>query len=145
MQNQDLVDIWGLQHGQNRQYTWHSKTSPPIFCRLDYFLISENISKMISLSKIKHGYKSDHSIVIICVDFLNFPKGPGYFKVNNSLILHTEYQTLIRKSRSDTANINADANPNILWEVIKGSIRTKLLNTPQKLKKKTKKMRKTYL
>ena len=37
-----LTDIWRDMHSDLMQYTWHSHHKPPIFCRLDYFLISEN-------------------------------------------------------------------------------------------------------
>ena len=39
LQNElDLVDVWRIKNPQSRSYTWSQK-SPPIFCRLDYWLI----------------------------------------------------------------------------------------------------------
>ncbi|CAH3144878.1 unnamed protein product, partial [Porites lobata] len=35
----DLVDIWRVNNPQTKSFTW-SQRSPPIFCRLDYWLIS---------------------------------------------------------------------------------------------------------
>ena len=45
-------------------------------------------------------------------------KGPGTFKLNNSLLLENEYQTLIRNIIKDIAETNKDANPKVLWETI---------------------------
>ena len=39
----ELTDIWRLKHPDKRHFTWHSNNRPPIFSRLDYFLISNNI------------------------------------------------------------------------------------------------------
>ena len=107
----------------NSKFTWHSNTKPIIFCRLDYFLISENLVNAIKSAKIKAGYKSDHSIIDISFDFIKVLKGPGYFKLNNSLLLDSNYQNNIKNNISETVELNKDANPNTLWEIIKGSIR----------------------
>ena len=49
--------------------------------------------------------------------------GPGYFKINNSLLLQNNNQGKIRNELRETAEINSLANSNVLWEVIKGAIR----------------------
>ena len=87
-------------------------------------------------SIIKPGYKSDHSLVELNLNVIQQQKGPGYFKLNNSLLLETEYQTIIKKSISDIVDINKDANPNTLWEIIKGTIRNETIKYSS-YKKKT--------
>ena len=86
-----LKDIWRIQHPEKQQYTWHSNTKPVIFCRLDYFLLSENITNYIIKTQIKPGYNSDHSLVSIEIDFVKLDRGPGVFKMNNSVLLENEY------------------------------------------------------
>ena len=81
------------------------------------------------------GFKSDHSIVTISMHFTNEQRGPGYFKINNSLLLQSEYQKQIKNTISETATNNVDANPNVLWEVIKGSIRNTTIQYASKMKK----------
>ena len=61
------------------------------------------------------------------IDVFNFQKGPGYFKLNNSFLLDNQYQESIRKSTTEITTINKDANPNTLWELIKGSIRNETI------------------
>ena len=123
-------------HPNKMQFTWHSNTKPVIFSRLDYFLISNNLVNYIKSTKINAGYKSDHSIVNVKFDFVKVKKGPGYFKLNNSLILDIDYQTMIKNSISETAEINIDANPNTLWELIKGTIRNVTIKFATAKKKK---------
>ena len=37
----DLSDVWRVLHPNVRRYTWRQKT-PPVHCRLDYFLLSHS-------------------------------------------------------------------------------------------------------
>ena len=132
----NLVDIWRILNPEKLKFTWHSNTKPIIFCRLDYFLISENLVNAIKSAKIKAGYKSDHSIIDISFDFIKVEKGPGYFKLNNSLLLDNNYQTSIKNKISETVDLNKHANPNTLWELIKGCIRNTTITFASSKKKK---------
>ena len=51
----------------------------------------------------------------------------GYFKVNNSLVIQPEYQDKIRNAIKETVDINKNANPDTLWEIIKGGIRNETI------------------
>lgn len=131
----NLIDIWRVTHPSLRQYTWHSSHKPPIFCRLDYFLISENLRNYVISSKHTTSYKSDHSLVTLCIDMINISRGPGYFKINNSLLLDAEYKDIINKNIDETASLNSNANPNTLWELIKGTVRNETIKYATKKKK----------
>ena len=136
----NLMDIWRVQHPNTYKYTWHSNTRPVIFSRLDYFLITNNLANYISKSEIKSGYNTDHSIITLNIDFVKIDKGPGVFKINNSILLHQEYQNIIRNCINDTVHINNECNPNTLWELIKGSIRNETIKyTTFKKRKDTEK------
>ena len=123
MESFDLADVWRVRNPTLRQYTWHSSSKPVIFSRLDYFLISHSFLNQISSCKIKPGFMSDHSMISMVLNLNKIERGKGYFKINNSLILQPEYQEKIRNTINETAEINKNANPNTLWEIIKGSIR----------------------
>ena len=58
-----LTDIWRDMHPDIKQFIWHSHHKPPIFCWLDYFLISENLRNLVVSCKHNIGYMSDHSKV----------------------------------------------------------------------------------
>ena len=126
-----------------KQYTWHSHHKPPIFCRLDYFLISENLRNSIVSSRHSIGFKSDHSIVSLNIDLINLTRGPGYFKLNNSLLLNEDYQETVKKCTAKIAEINKDANPNTKWELIKGTVRNETIKYATFKKKETNKQEKT--
>ena len=87
-------------------------------------LISDNLLYYVKISQIKPGYKTDHSIITFTIDNLKAERGPGYFKLNNSLLLENEYQTKIKECIQETLNFNKDANPNTLWEIQKVRLET---------------------
>jgi len=68
------------------------------------------------------------------LNFIQNDKGPGYFKLNNSLLWDTEYQNKIKTSIQEIVSFNEQANPNVLWEIIKARIRDE---TIKPFKKKT--------
>ena len=137
-ENFDLADVWRIRNPDLRQYTWHSSSKPIIFSRLDYFLISDSFVNQVNNCKINPGFMSDHSIISMVLTLNNIERGKGYFKINNSLILQMEYQNKIRKSISEMAEINKNANPNTLWEIIKGGIRDESIKYASYKKKQKK-------
>ena len=66
---------------------------------------------------------------------LSEPRGPGYFKLNNSILLNNEYQNIIRNSIQNIVDINRDANDNTKWEIIKGTVRNESIKFASKIKK----------
>ena len=63
LQNElDLVDTWRVQNPQSRRYTWSQK-APPFFCRLDYWLISNNLQYFVSSTDIIPALKTDHAAI----------------------------------------------------------------------------------
>ena len=73
-----------------------SSSKPYIFSRLDYFLVSNSIVNSVCDCTIIPGFKSDHSIVTMNIHLTSEQRGPGYFKINNSLLLQDNYQEKIR-------------------------------------------------
>ena len=127
IETHDLADIRRDKHPGLKQYTWHSSHKPPILCRLDYFLLSKSIANTVIFCEHKTSFKSDHSIVTLSIDSNVYNRGPGYFKLNNSLLLDSEYQQRIKENINDIAEINKNANPNTLWEIIKGTVRNETI------------------
>ena len=90
--------------------------------------MSDNLINSVLSCKHKFSYKSDHRVVIVNIDLSNIKRGPGYFKLNYSFFLETKYQENIRKSLTEISTYNVNANPNSLWELIKGTIGNETIN-----------------
>ena len=59
--------------------------------------------------------------------------------INFEPILQPEYQDKIRNAIKETVDINKNANPNTLWEIIKGCIRNETIKYASFKKKEQKK------
>ena len=73
-------------------------TTQKNFCRLDYWLISNNLQDCVKSVKIIPAIKTDHSA--ICLELTSVDggvPGPGYWKMNCSLLDDEEYVEAISK------------------------------------------------
>lgn len=139
MKDNELCDIYRLKHPNTKRFTWHSNHRPPIFCRLDYFLISSNLLNVVTYSDILPSFLSDHSAVKMILNLCNTNRGPGYFKLNNNILLHTEYKQQLKNAIQETINNNGGSNPNTMWELIKGTVRNESIKYSSKIKKQERK------
>jgi exonuclease III len=135
IRNFALIDIWRFLNPKKQQYTWSSNNKPPIFSRLDFFLVTDTLCNVIKNCHIKQGFRTDHSIVHFQFDLQKQKRGPGYFKLNNSLILIKEYNEKIIQCIQSTVNFNKGSKPDVLWELIKGNIRNVTIKFASKKKK----------
>ncbi|KAH3854869.1 hypothetical protein DPMN_097427 [Dreissena polymorpha] len=88
---------------------------------------------------------TDHSLVALKLNNIQPERGPGYFKLNNSIILDTQYQTQIKQEIIHTVQNISDANPNTLWEIIKGNIRNTTIRYTSFKQKETRKLKEKTL
>ena len=123
MESTDLVDVWRAHHPSDRKYTWSRSRPTKIFERLDFFLASHGIFDLIKSSDIRPGYNSDHSSVTVNLELSSVNRGKGYWKLNCSHLQNQDYIDLIKRTIRNTAEINKEANPNLLWDTVKMSIR----------------------
>ena len=63
--NLDLFDVWREENPELPKFTWKRKHNNRIIQmgRLDYFLVSNLLTKYICKEKILPGYRSDHSLI----------------------------------------------------------------------------------
>ena len=82
----DLVDVWRVKTSQSRRYTWSQK-SQLIFCRLDYWLISNNLQDFVNTTDIIPVIKTDHAAIeLFLIESNHHSKRPGFWKMNVSLL-----------------------------------------------------------
>ena len=59
-----LHDIWRIKNPNTRSFTW-SKNHPFIFCRLDYWLISDKLKDLVTQVDVQASIKTDHSSILL--------------------------------------------------------------------------------
>lgn len=90
-----LVDCFRELNFDLKAYTWRKKNTNKQ-SRLDFFLISETFLTEVAETKILPGYRIDHSMIYLKMEFGKFKKGHSYWKFNNSLLHDREYVNTIK-------------------------------------------------
>ena len=73
----DLVDIWRIKNPAKKSFTW-GQNSPMVFCRLDYWLISNSLYDSVTGTDIVPAIKTDHSAILL--EFCNNVNDIGQFQ-----------------------------------------------------------------
>ena len=121
----NLLDTWRFKNPDQSGFTW-ANSSMKIQCRLDYFFISKQLNDLVKECKIIPNIYSDHSAVVLSMSFneCEFPRGPGFWKFNNSLLSDTNYVELLTFKIPMFAKKHKQVNDKgLYWEMIKMEIR----------------------
>ena len=105
-----------------------------IFVRLDFFLISDTLLQFVKKCDIGYGLKSDHSVVILDIQFELAKRGPGYWKFNNLLLRDPQYLDKINKL-IDIELAQNYADRKSTWEMFKLTFRGSTLQYSARRKK----------
>ena len=90
-----LVDLYRHFNPNTQRYTWRRK-NPIKQARLDYFIVSQTLLDLVAQLDIKPGYKTDHSLISLSLNLINFSRGPGVWKFNTSLLKDQEYIAFVK-------------------------------------------------
>ena len=95
----NLFDIWRKLNPETIRFTWRNK-SLKIQCRLDFFLISNDLGDPATSCKILNAPETDHPAISLHLksDELKQDKGPGFWKFNNSLLEDSRYVNKLREN-----------------------------------------------
>ena len=120
-----LHDIWRIKNPDTRSFTW-SKNHPFIFCRLDYWLISDKLNDLVTQVDIQASIKTDHSSIILELeDIKEGPRGPGFWKLNTSLLARSDYVEMINKEFPNWLKDAKDlSDKRVKWDWLKFKIKT---------------------
>ena len=140
MNDLDLVDAWRIFNPTLHQFTWRQAN---IKCRLDFFLTSTALLNNIKKVEHSYGFRTDHSYITLEMNTNMIKRGPGFFKLNTSLLIDTKYTTIIKMLIRDKKAEYAQQNlaPDLKWETVKSDIRGESIKyskiKAKKLKAKT--------
>ena len=108
-------------HPDEYRFIWRQR-NPEIHCRLDFFLISQGLCSHVTQADIIPGYRTDHSVITFSLTLKSNPRGPGFWKLNTSLLTEVEYINRIKAAANEVAEEYKDdnsVNDCLLWEMIK--------------------------
>ena len=70
--------------------------------RLHFFLPIPDIHSKLKNTSISHGYRTDHSTLILELNLLEAKHGKGFWKFNNSLLQDKEYINVVKQEICNT-------------------------------------------
>ena len=122
--NHKLQDAWRSQHPNQSQFTWRNN-SLKIQCRLDYWLVSTDLSSSLLSTTITSPTFSDHSAVSFVLQSKEYAKrGPGFWKINNSLLKDDNFTAeLAAKIPEYKAKHKYLENKGLYWDMLKMEMR----------------------
>ena len=96
----NLVDTWRAKYPHKKEFTWHKAVRKinPIAqrARLDFILADEDLASHVKDCGIEQPDKiSDHSGTWIEFDTVNFSRGPGLWRFNNSYLDDPEFRDIV--------------------------------------------------
>ena len=120
-----LYDIWRSLNPTAKQFTWRNK-SFKVQCRLDYFLISKELSSTTIKCDILYAPNTDHSAIQLHLlsEELKQQKGPGFWKFNSSLLEDKKYISDLRENLTNFIEKYRDVEDlGLKWDLVKMEIR----------------------
>ena len=89
----ELSDARRILNPEATRYTWR-KRQPEIYCRLDFFLVSQSSICNITQADIIPGFKTDHSMITLSLSLHSNP--------NTSFLSDARYLEEIRRTIQET-------------------------------------------
>ena len=88
--NLDLFDVWRDRNPETRRYTWRRPT-PLQQSRIDFFLVTDLLAAHLISSDISPGYRTDHSLITLTLQFEQEGERLQFWKFNASLLHDKKY------------------------------------------------------
>ena len=94
--------------------------------RIDFFLVAKHLTKFVKKVDIQTSIASDHNTICLLLSWPDeHPRGPGFWKFNNTLLDDEEYTSKIRELYPELRKKYSDVkDQQLFWELMKMEIRT---------------------
>ena len=140
VQSNSLIDCWRQKNPEIKDFSWIrcvsiSSTDPTLLYfsarRLDSIFCSNNLSPFLNTSKMSHISASDHKLVSAFFQIDPFPKGPGRWQFNDTLlddylfISHMKDYIFSFKLELSTYDC---LDKRLFWELLKSGIKDQTIS-----------------
>ena len=133
-----FCDVWRDRNPDKFMFTWHRKKPNETAARLDYIMTNYGLTSEIEECKILPRFRSDHSIVKMCINVnSNKKRGPGFWKMNNSLLVDKKYVDNMNENIDKALVHAAKFKASYKWEYVKNKcVKTTKLYAKEKAKQR---------
>ena len=120
----DLCDIWRIKHPKTKTFTFRQKHfSGFIQRRLDYIFVSQDLQERKRNVDTLNAVSTYSPVFCSLLNSKEFPKSPGIWKFNNSLIFVKEMKCFIHDTKKGVVTEDV-FDQQSQWENLKYEIRT---------------------
>jgi len=129
METFDLTDIYRACHPNLQIFSYESK-SLQVKSRIDYFLVAKSSVRYVSKVGITVSIAPDHKAIYFYLSLpVTTPRGPGFWKFNNTLLDDEVYVTHIRELIPQIREkYTFVQDKQLFWELMKMEIREKSIS-----------------
>lgn len=119
MNDFQLEDIWRAKNPMSNRGTFHRNSYS---ARLDYWFVpTEQVTAKSKIEITPHPL-SDHSLLTLCVNISDVPRGPGIWRFNNNLLKEDDSTEGMEEQITQALREPIDS-PHVKWEWVKHKIR----------------------
>ena len=120
LKHNSVTDVFRKKYPNDHGYTWTNPANPTQKSRLDYILLTNYLYQFVKECKVQHSPTPDHSAVLCQLNIIHKKRGPGYWKLNTSVLEEREYQDGIKYTIQKTKNeYNHILTSGHLWDLCK--------------------------
>ena len=125
MDNYHLTEVWRCRNEQEIRFSWSRRVNDnlTLYSRIDFALTSIGVDQMVEMVTYLQGICTDHSAIYLSINLSQNERGPGYWKLNGSL-LQTD-SILIKIQEGVQLDVNASQNKSATerWSHLKVQIK----------------------
>ena len=118
-----LCEIWRDRNPDEKRYSWYKCRPVLRASRIDFAIISKGIADMCENTGYITGIMSDHLAFFAYFNIMTKPRGPGYWKLNNSYLRNSKYIELINQTLDGVLAECTSKTYMETWEFMKYKIR----------------------
>uniref|UniRef100_A0A3P9I561 Reverse transcriptase domain-containing protein n=1 Tax=Oryzias latipes TaxID=8090 RepID=A0A3P9I561_ORYLA len=128
-----LVDIWRLVHPSEREYTFYSH-SHKSYSRIDYFLISNSSTELVTNCEIGVIALTDHAPVELHIQFQMGKIKRGRWRLNLGILRDEQFVASLKEEIKCFLDINIGSTDRLatVWDALKAFMRGKCLGYSSK-------------
>ena len=120
-----LNEIWRDTHEGIKEYSWikNMNTESLKASRIDFCLTTSIVTKWVYDCFYLNGVYTDHRALVVIINIMNKERGPGYWKLNSSLLYNPEYTDKITVLLLKDIKLSVNMEDKSRWEWLKKKIK----------------------
>ena len=118
-----MTEIWRARNPDKQRYSWYRTIKQPRFkiqaSRIDYALVSNNITSQIHDTFYLNGLQTDHSAFFLGIDMKHIDRGRSYWKMNTTYLSNPEFVKSANKKIEELKSQLEKLNAIEKWDLFK--------------------------